>query len=102
MFDIISLLIGNLTLTMVTLLSFNIIKRGIQSGNANHLMRAKMTGTMLRFFVCIAILLIYIVLKKRDLSNPQMKPTIFVFLGMYAIYAAIEAVTLSKLARKKD
>jgi len=101
-FELPSLLIGNVALAIVSLLSFNIIKRGIQSGNANVLVRAKMTGTLLRFFICIGILMIYIFVKKRDVSNPVVKPTIFVFLGMYLIYAAIEAVTLSRLARKKE
>jgi Ca2+/Na+ antiporter len=97
-YDMPSLIIGNITLAMVSLLSFNIIKRGIRSGNANAFVRAKMTGTLLKFFICIAILLIYIFVNDRKVD----KATIFIFLGMYAIYAAIEAVPLSKLARKKD
>lgn len=97
-FDMPSLIIGNITLALVSLLSFNIIKRGIRSGNANAFVRAKMTGTMLKFFICIAILLIYIFVNDRKID----KPSLFLFLGMYVVYSAIEAVPLSKLASKKD
>jgi len=97
-YDLASLLIGNAMLAMVSLLSFNIIKRGINSNDANAFVRGKMTGTMIKFFVCIAILLIYIFVNDRKVD----KPSIFFFLGMYVVYSAIEAVPLSKMARKKD
>jgi len=97
-YDFASLLIGNIILALVSLLSFNIIKRGIRSGNSNAFVRSKMTGTMLKFFICIAILLIYIFVNDRQVH----KPSLFLFLGMYVVYSAIEAVPLSKMARKKD
>jgi|SRR5690606_22989183 Ca2+/Na+ antiporter len=90
------LLIGNAMLALVSLLSFNIIKRGIKSGNPNAFVRSKMTGTLLKFFICVAILLIYVFLNDRQIH----KPSLFLFLGMYAVYSAIEAVPLSKMARK--
>jgi hypothetical protein len=97
-YDFSSLIIGDVILAMVSLLSFNIIKRGIRSGNPNAFVRAKMTGTMLKFFICIAILLIYIFVNNRQVH----KPSLFLFLGMYVVYSAIEAVPLSKMARKND
>lgn len=97
-YDFTSLLIGNITLALVSLLSFNIIKRGIRSGNPNAFVRSRMTGTMLKFFICIAILLIYIFVNEREIH----KPSLFLFLGMYVVYSAIEAVPLSKMARKND
>lgn len=96
-YDFTSLLIGNVTLALVSLLSFNIIKRGIRADNPNAFVRSKMTGTMLKFFICIAILLIYIFVKDRVVH----KPSLFLFLGMYAVYSAIEAVPLSRMAKKK-
>jgi len=97
-YDFSSLLIGNVALALISLLSFNIIRRGIQSGNPNAFVRAKMTGTMLKFFICIAILLIYIFVNDRKVH----KPSLFLFLGMYAVYSAIEAVPLSRMAKKND
>jgi hypothetical protein len=97
-YDFAPLIIGNVILALVSLLSFNIIKRGIRSGNANAFVRSKMTGTMLKFFICIAIVLIYIFVNNRTVH----KPSLFLFLGMYLVYSAIEAVPLSKMARKND
>jgi len=97
-YDLPSLLIANTMLAVVALLSFSIIKRGINSGNANVLMRSKMTGTLLKFFVCISALLVYVFMNDRKVD----KPSLFLFLGMYLVYNAIEAVTLSGMARKKD
>lgn len=97
-YDMPSLIIGNISLALVSLLSFNIIKRGIRSGDANAFVRSKMTGTLLKFFICIAILMIYIFAHDRKVD----KPTLFIFLGMYVVYSAIEAIPLSKMARKKD
>ncbi|KAA5533146.1 hypothetical protein F0919_11390 [Taibaiella lutea] len=97
-YDFPTLIIANLLLAVVSLLSFNIIKRGIESGNANAFVRGKMTGTLIKFFVCISALLIYVFLNNRQVH----KPSLFLFLGMYVVYNAIEAVPLSKMARKKD
>lgn len=97
-YDLPTLLIANLLLAVVSLLSFNIIKRGIDSGNANAFVRGKMTGTLIKFFVCVSAMLIYVFLNNRQVH----KPSLFLFLGMYVVYNAIEAVPLSKMARKKD
>jgi len=97
-YDFPTLLIANLILASVVLLSFNIIQRGIKSDNARTLVTAKMTGTLIKFFVCIAILMIYVFAHDRQIH----KPSLFIFLGMYIVYNGIEAVTLSQLARKKE
>jgi hypothetical protein len=97
-YDMPSLLIANLILAAVSLLSFNIIKRGIVNGGGNALVNAKMTGTLIKFFVCISILLIYVFAHNRQIH----KPSLFLFLGMYLVYNAMEAVTLSQMARKKE
>ena len=97
-YDLPSLLIANALLAGVSLLSFNIIKRGIDSGNSRAFVNGKMTGTLIKFFVCISALLIYVFSHNRQIH----KPSLFLFLGMYLVYNAIEAVPLSKMARKKD
>lgn len=96
-YPLVTLLIGNAFLALISLLSFTLIKRGIDSGNANAFVRAKMTGTMLKFFLCIAALLIYIFVNDRQVH----KPSLFLFLGLYVVYSAIEAVPLSQYSKKK-
>jgi hypothetical protein len=95
-FSIMPLMVGNIILAGVSLLSFFIISKGIHSDNANAFVRAKMTGTLLKFFVCIAALLVYIFVNERAIH----KPSLFLFIGMYVVYSAIEAVPLSRLAKK--
>ncbi len=96
-YDRLSLIIGDVFLAGISLLSFFLIKNGIESGDANRFVRAKMTGTILKFFLCISLLLIYVFVNDRQVH----KPSLFLFLGLYVVYSVIEAVPLSVMARKK-
>ncbi len=95
--DLVFLIIGDALLALISLVSFVVIKKGIDSENANAFVRAKMTGTLIKFFLCITILLIYIFVNDRQVH----KPSLFLFLGLYVVYSAIEAVPLSRMAREK-
>ena len=95
-FDILSLMIGNVALALISLFSFYIISKGIRNKNNNAFIRAKYTGTLVKFFTCIGLLLLYIFLHHKTVH----KPSLFLFLGMYIVYSALEAVPLSRLAKK--
>lgn len=97
-FDVVAIFAGLGILTLVTLISYFTIAKGLKSDNTYALMRAKYAGTMIKFFTCIAALLSYIFIQGRENVN---KPSLFLFLGMYVVFAAIEAITLSRLARSK-
>lgn len=96
-FDFLALMIGNVLLAVISLLSALLVLQGIKSNNPNAFVRAKMTGTMIKFFACILALLVYVFLNDRSLPH---KPSLFLFIGMYIIYAIIESAYLSKVARK--
>lgn len=91
------LFIGNVLLAAISVLSFTIIRKGLKSENPNALIRAKYTGTLIKFFVGIGALLIYFFIHGRNVY----KPAIYLFLGMYIVYSALEALPLSKLAKHK-
>jgi|GEM_PF-577376 len=95
-FDVTSLLIGDIALAAISLFSFFTIVNGLKSENSNALIRAKYTGTLVKFFLCIALLIIYIFLNNRQVH----KPSLFLFLGMYVVYSALEAIPLARLAKK--
>jgi len=95
-YDIAALLAGLAILAAVTFFSFFTISKGIQSNNPHALIRAKYTGTMIKFFTCIAALLIYIFVNERHVH----KPSLFLFMGMYIVFAALEAIPLSRLAKR--
>ncbi len=89
------LMIGNILLALVSLFNFLIIKKAVGDKNPNALIRAKTGGMMLKFFVAIGAMLAYIFINNKQVH----KPTIFVFLGIYIVYAIIEALELSKIAK---
>lgn len=98
MIDFIPLLIGNIALYLISMLSYSLISKSLKSENPNALMQAKMTGTMLKFFSVITLVLAYVFIFDRELKH---KPNVYTFVGLYVVYMLIESVFLSNLARKK-
>lgn len=96
-YAIVALTTGNIVLAIISISSFAIVQNGIKSNNPQAFVRAKMSATMLKFFLCIAMLLAYIFANNRQVH----KPSLFLFIGMYAVYSVLEAVPLSKMARQK-
>ena len=96
-FDFPALMMANILLAVISLLSAMLVLRSIKNDNPNAFVRAKMTGTMIKFFACILALLVYVFLNDRTLPH---KPSLFLFVGMYIVYAIIESAYLSKVARK--
>lgn len=90
------LLIANVLLAVLSLANYFIILDGLKNDNPNALVRAKTGGMMLKFFVAIGALLVYIFINHRVTVH---KPTIYVFMGMYVVYAIAEATTLSKVVK---
>jgi len=91
------LLAGNIILALIAVANFFIITRAAKNDNPNVLVRAKTAGAMLKFFVAIGALLLYIFINNRVIN----KPTIFIFLGMYLIYTVIETVKLARVVKGK-
>lgn len=97
--DNIALQIGNGALWLITLISYLLIAGSLKDTNPNAMVRAKMSGTILKFFTVIILVLAYIFINDREIPH---KANIFVFLGMYVVYIAIEALFLSNMARNKN
>lgn len=93
-----ALQIGNIALWLITSLSFLMISKSLKDKNPNALIRAKMSGTILKFFAVIILVLTYIFINDRSLPH---KANIFVFLGIYVVYIGIESYFLSAMARKE-
>lgn len=94
-YDVTSLIIGDIALAAISIFSFVTIVKGLKSENPNALIRAKYTGTLVKFFLCIALLIAYIFINHKVVH----KPSLFLFLGMYIVYSALEAIPLSRLAK---
>lgn len=94
--DVNGLIGGNVTLAAISILSYRMIMKGLKNDNPQAFVRAKYGGTMLKFFACIIIIGLYILLNREHLE----KMNVFILLGFYIIYAIIEAGLLTKAAQK--
>jgi hypothetical protein len=100
LYSLVPLIIGDIALALVSIISFTVIEKGINSGDGNAFVRAKMSAAMIKFFICIALLLSYIFINKMNNALVH-KPSLFLFIGMYAVFSALEAIPLSSIAKKK-
>lgn len=90
------LLLGNFFFAGIFLLSFYITNRGIHQSNGYAMIRAKMVSMLLKLFLCLGVLLGFIFWS--GIGNIY-KPAIFLLVGMYVVYAALEAIPLAKIAK---
>jgi Ca2+/Na+ antiporter len=96
-FDIDFLIYANLLLFAISLGGAFIQKRGLQSSNTNVFVRGVYASMMLKMFVCMFAVLIYVFMYKTKIN----KPSLFTSMGLYIVYTVIEVSSLSKFARKK-
>lgn len=98
-YHILDLNIGNLLLAVMSAISFRTITSALASKDTQRLMRAKMVSLMMKFFIGIIALLGYLFYHHRVIEN---KGNLFVLLGLYVVYTALETGFLSTKARKKQ
>src|SRR4051812_19310275 len=91
------LIIGNLLLFIVTLISFLLSKKGLESPNTHAFIRSVYGSIMLKLFVCMIAAFIYISSFKKDLN----KPALFTCMGLYLVYTFLEVGALMKLTKQK-
>jgi hypothetical protein len=97
-FDIPFLLIANALLFLLSLFGFYIQNKGVRSANVNAFVRGLYSSLLLKMFVIIAAICIYIFL----IASHVNKPSLFTSMAIYLIYTSIEVIQLMKLARNKN
>jgi hypothetical protein len=97
-FDIPFLLIANVLLFLLSLFGFYIQTKGVRSANVNAFVRGLYSSLLLKMFVIIAAIFIYIFL----IAGHVNKPSLFTSMAIYLIYTSIEVIQLMKLARNKN
>lgn len=95
-YDLNALLIGNGILAILSAVTYFMVTGALKSDNPNAFIRAKMGSTMLRFFLCVVIFIGYAYAH----GKAGIKPTVFMFLGMYVIYSILESAVLSRTGKK--
>jgi uncharacterized oligopeptide transporter (OPT) family protein len=91
------LIIGNLLLVIVTLLSYLLLYRGVQSVNPHAFVRAMYLSFIIKFFVIALAAALYILIAKSAVN----KPGIIICLFLYLVYTFIEVSVLTKMMKQK-
>jgi hypothetical protein len=97
-FNIGFLLSANVILFLLSFFAFFIQSRGVESTNINAFIRGVYSSILLKLFVVVIAIVIYILLMHGEVN----KPSLFTAMAIYIIYTSIEVIQLMKLARKKD
>ena len=96
-FNVGFLIVANIVLFLLTFFGFYIQTRGVRSTNINAFIRGVYSSLLLKMFVIVGAILIYIVAMDGEVN----KPSILTSLGIYLVYTFMEVVQLMKIARKK-
>ena len=96
-FGIKLLLTANLLLFLLTMAGFFIQMRAIKSANINAFIRGVYVNLLVKIFVVIIGLAIYLFITKGKIN----KPSLFTAMGLYILYSSLEVRQLMKISRKK-
>ncbi|MBV8255484.1 MAG: hypothetical protein JO154_23000 [Chitinophaga sp.] len=91
------LLIGNLVLALVSLFSYMMSRKGLQTANNNAFVRAVYGSTLSKLMICVLGIGAYVFTYRPHVS----KATIFILLGLYLVYTIFETLSLFKFIRQK-
>jgi hypothetical protein len=91
------LIIGNLLLLVVTVLSYLLLYRGIQSVNPHSFVRAMYLSFIIKFFIIVLAAALYILIAKSNVN----KPALIICLFLYLVYTFIEVSVLTKMMKQK-
>lgn len=91
------LIAGNVLLVIVTLVSYSLLYRGIQSVNPHAFVRAMYGSFIIKFFIIAAAAFIYIIATKKHVNKPALAICMF----LYLVYTFIEVSALTKMMKQK-
>jgi len=92
------LLIANLVFFAISMVVFFMQKKGLQNPNPHVFIRSVMGGMMIKMFICIALVMGYVILA----GSSYNKPAVFISLFLYIIYLTVEVAAIMRLNKKKD
>ncbi len=96
-FDRDFLIIANLLLFSLCIAGLLLQRKGIQSTNTHGFIRSIYSAMLLKIFVCMAAVMIYIFSNTTTIN----KPALFASMGIYFVYTSIEVAALITALRKK-
>jgi hypothetical protein len=96
-FGIKFLLAANLLLFCLSQLAFFIQMRGLKSVNINAFIRSVYASLLIKIFIVIIALAIYLFMTKGKIN----RPSLFTSMALYILYTFIEVRQLMKISRRK-
>jgi hypothetical protein len=96
-YDIQFIWVANLIIFLLTLLGYFLQLKGAVSANFNHFLRGIYSSLLMKMFIIIGALVIYIAVAKGKINTPA----ILISMGLYLVYTAIEVIQLMKIVRNK-
>ncbi len=97
-FDIGFLFIANCLLFGISISSLLVQRKAMLSPNTQAFIRGVNVSMLIKLFVCMIAVSIYIFTNKGEVNQPAL----FSAMGLYVLYTAMEVTGLMKAARKKD
>lgn len=97
-FNLEFILISNLLLFIIVFISVVVQLKTIQSANNLAFIRGVYTSMIIKMFVCMIAIFIYIF----AMSGKVNQPGLFISMGLYILYTAIEVRGLMKTVRKTN
>jgi hypothetical protein len=88
------LMTGNIIMASLSVVTYIMITRQIDN-RPQAFVRGVSSASFLKLMVCMISILAYVLINKSNIH----KPTVFVLLGIYAVYSVTETILLSKQAR---
>ena len=96
-FDRDFLIIANMLLFSLCIAGLFLQRTGLQSSNTHAFMRSVYSAMLLKIFVCLAAVMVYIFSNTSAVN----KPALFASMGIYLVYTSIEVAALMTALRKK-
>ena len=91
------LIAGNMLLVIVTVISYLMLLRGINSTNPHSFVRAMYLSFIIKFFIIVAAAGIYVVIARSEVN----KPGLIICMVLYLVYTFMEVSVLTKLMKQK-
>lgn len=88
------LMTGNVVMALLSVITYFMVKKTMNA-KPEAFVRGVYGATFLKLMVCMASILLYAMLNKKDIH----KPSLFVLFGIYAVYTAVETWLLGRLAK---
>jgi len=92
------LIAANCLFFLVSLVAYKIQRKAMDNSNPNVFIRSVMGGMMLKMLVCVAAVMAYVLLSKKQFN----KPAVYLSMVLYLVYLSAEVAIMMKLNKSKN